>query len=195
MLRSPDLLFSPASDLASLHRSCQWQAVVHTTLTDVSASIFCRHGGEKAQSFSHSSSSSAAAEREREGHGDPDADAHADATAATAEQVEAALNRKNVEAVQGNRSATLVAAEALRGVGDGDAAGAEDAWVPDQETGLFVPADEAYGDGTGNGNGHTVSSSPSVLDQAVFVREEDMEDVERPAVGTVDVVDADAGAK
>jgi len=137
----------------------------------VSASIFCRHGGEKAQSFSHSSSSSTAAEREREGHADAEA---------TAAQVEAALNRKNVDVVQGeDHSATLVAAEALRGVGDGDAAGAEDAWVPDQETGVFVPADEAYGDGTGNGNGngHTVSASPSVLDQAVFVREEDMEDV------------------
>ena len=153
----------------------------------MSASIFCRHGGEKAQSFSHSST---AAEREREGHADAEA---------TAAQVEAALNRKNVDVVQGeDHSATLVAAdaaEALRGVGDGDAAGAEDAWVPDQETGLFVPADEAYGDGTGNGNGHTGSASPSVLDQAVFVREEDMEDVERPAVGTVDVADAGTGAK
>jgi hypothetical protein len=102
--------------------------------------------------------------------------------------VEAALNRKNVDVVQGDRSATLLAAdaaEALRGVGDGD----DDAWVPDQETGVFVPADEVSGDG--NGNGHTGSASPSVLDQAVFVREEDMEDVERPAVGgTVDVPDA-----
>jgi hypothetical protein len=34
-----------------------------------------------------------------------------------------------------------------------------------------------------------------VLDQAVFVREEDMEDVERPAIGTVDVADAGSGAK
>jgi hypothetical protein len=34
-----------------------------------------------------------------------------------------------------------------------------------------------------------------VLDQAVFVREEDMEDVERPAIGTVDVADAGTGAK
>jgi hypothetical protein len=146
----------------------------------MSASIFCRRGGAR-QSFSHSSST---AERERE--------CHADATAA---QVEAALNRKNVEVVQGDRSATLVAAdaaEALGGVGDG-AAGAEGAWVPDQETGVFVPADEASGDG--NGNGHTVSASPSVLDQAVFVREEDMEDVERPAIGTVDVADAGTGAK
>jgi len=111
--------------------------------------------------------------------------------------VEAALNRKNVEVVQGGRSATLVtadAAEALGGVGDG-AASADEAWVPDQETGVFVPAIEASGDGNGNGNGHTGSASPSVLDQAVFVREEDMEDVERPAVGTVDVADADAGAK
>jgi hypothetical protein len=107
-----------------------------------------------------------------------------------------------VDVVQGeDHSATLVAAEALGGVGDGDAAGADYAWVPDQETGVFVPADEASGitgDGTsnGNGNGHTGSASPSVLDQAVFVREEDMEDVERPAVGgTVDVANADAGTK
>ena len=95
--------------------------------------------------------------------------------------MEAALNRKNVEVVQGGRSATLVSAdgaEALGGVGDG-AASADDAWVPDQETGVFVPADEASGDRNGNGNGnrHTGSMSPSVLDQAVFVREEDMEDV------------------
>ena len=99
------------------------------------------------QSFFHST-----AEREREGHGDVDAEADADAMATTAVQVEAALNRKNVEAVQGNRSATLVAAdgvEALRGVGDSDAAGAEDAWVPDQETSVFVPADEPSGDGDG----------------------------------------------
>jgi hypothetical protein len=139
----------------------------------MSASIFCRRGGAR-QSFSHSSST---AERERE--------CHADATAA---QVEAALNRKNVDVVQGDRSATLVAAEAAEALG-----GVGDAWVPDQETGVFVPADEASGDG--NGNGHTVSASPSVLDQAVFVREEDMEDVERPAIGTVDVADAGTGAK
>ncbi|CAD6340520.1 unnamed protein product [Miscanthus lutarioriparius] len=81
-------------------------------------------------------------------------------------------------------------------------AGAEDAWVPDQETGVFVPADETSGDGDGknringaDGGGARGQAGPSVLDQAVFVREEDMEDVERPAVGTVDVADADASAK
>ena len=105
----------------------------------------------------------------------------------------------------GSRSETLVAAdaaEALRGMGDSDAAGDEDAWVPDQETGVFVPADEASGDSDGkngingaDGDGARGQAGPSVLDQAVFVREEDMEDVERPAVGTVDVADADAGAK
>lgn len=144
----------------------------------LSSSASCsRRGGGKAQSFSHST-----AEREREGHTDADA---------TAAQVEAALNRKNVDVVEGDHSATLLAADAaqaLRGVGDGDVAGADDAWVPDQETGVFVPADEASGDGTGNGNGHTqVSAAPSsVLDQTVFVRDEDMEDVERPAVGGTD---------
>ncbi|CAD6269512.1 unnamed protein product [Miscanthus lutarioriparius] len=172
-------------------------AAGHGGLAVLSSGSCCRRGGA-VQSFSHST-----AEREREGHGDADADADADATVATAAQVEAALNRKNVEAVQGNRSATLVAAdaaEALHGVGDSDAAGAEDAWVPDQETGVFVPANEASGDGKNGINGADGGSArgqagPSVLDQAVFVREEDMEDVERPAVGTVDVVDADAGAK
>ena len=87
----------------------------------------------------------------------------------------------------GSRSETLVAAdaaEALRGVGDSDAAGAEDAWVPDQETGVFVPADETSGDGDGkngingaDGGGARGHARSSVLDQAVFVREEDMEDV------------------
>uniref|UniRef100_A0A0D9WL30 Uncharacterized protein n=1 Tax=Leersia perrieri TaxID=77586 RepID=A0A0D9WL30_9ORYZ len=83
------------------------------------------------------------------------------------DQVEAALNRKNVE--------TVIPEEG---------GGPEDAWVPDQETGVFVPADEAAAvslsgaDKLSNGNG----DSSSVLDQAVFVREEEMEDVERPAV-------------
>ncbi|CAD6337990.1 unnamed protein product [Miscanthus lutarioriparius] len=163
------------------------RVTAHAGLAVLSSGSCCRRGGA-VQSFSHST-----AERELEGH----ADADADATAATAAQVEAALNCKNVEVVQGDHSATLVAAdaaEALGGVGDG-ASGADDAWVPDQETGVFVPAYEASGDGNGNGNGHTVSASPSVLDQAVFVREEDMEDVERPAMGTVDVADAGTGAK
>uniref|UniRef100_A0A0E0E211 Uncharacterized protein n=1 Tax=Oryza meridionalis TaxID=40149 RepID=A0A0E0E211_9ORYZ len=62
----------------------------------------------------------------------------------------------------------------------------EDAWVPDHETGIFVPVDEATVSGTENhdhcGAAATAGGSPSVLDQAMFVCEDDMEDVERPAV-------------
>ncbi|CAL5050480.1 unnamed protein product [Urochloa decumbens] len=106
-------------------------------------------------------------------------------TAAAA--VEASQNRKNVEVVQGeDRSATLLpdeAADALRGVGVG-AADADDAWLPDQETGVFVPAEEAAAaNGSAGGDGQAPAGAPpSVLDQTVFVRDEDMEDVERPAV-------------
>uniref|UniRef100_I1Q6K9 Uncharacterized protein n=1 Tax=Oryza glaberrima TaxID=4538 RepID=I1Q6K9_ORYGL len=86
-------------------------------------------------------------------------------------QVEAALNRKNVEALPED--------ETVEG-------GPEDAWVPDHETCVFVPADKSAVSGTENndhcGAAAAAGGSPSVLDQAVFVREEDMEDVERPAV-------------
>ncbi|CAN6166337.1 unnamed protein product [Urochloa humidicola] len=136
----------------------------------------CRCGG--ARGLSHSSS----AQRRQEDRDD----------AATAAQVEASQNRKNVEVVHGeDRSATLLpdeAADALRGVGVG--ADADDAWVPDQETGVFVPAEEAAaGNGSGDGAGAGAGGphdggTPSVLDQTVFVRE-DMEDVERPAVDMV----------
>ncbi|KAJ1257642.1 hypothetical protein BS78_10G011100 [Paspalum vaginatum] len=134
-----------------------------------SALSSCRRGGgAHHQSFSHSS----AAQRADHGGG------------SAAAEVEAALNRKNVDVVQGDRSATLLpddVAAALRGVGAG--ADAHDAWVPDQDTGVFVPADEAAGNGNGNGAQEQHGCAPpSVLDQAVFVREEEMEDVERPAV-------------
>ena len=67
---------------------------------------------------------------------------------------------------------------------------ADDAWVPEQETGVFVPAEEAAGTSSGSCSDgpHEQPAGPSVLDQAVFVRE-DMEDVERPAV---DMTGADA---
>ena len=59
----------------------------------------------------------------------------------TAAQVEAALNSKNVGVVdEEGRSATVLleeAVDALRFVG---ATEAEDTWVPDQDTGVFVPA-------------------------------------------------------
>lgn len=82
----------------------------------------------------------------------------------TAAQAEAALNSKNVEEV------------VQEAVDDADAASS---WVPDQETGVFVPAEGA-------------ASAASVMDQTVFNREEEMEDVERPAV---DMANGDNDAK
>uniref|UniRef100_A0A0E0EG81 Uncharacterized protein n=1 Tax=Oryza meridionalis TaxID=40149 RepID=A0A0E0EG81_9ORYZ len=68
-------------------------------------------------------------------------------------QVEAALNRKNVEALPED--------EMVEG-------GPKDAWVPDHETGIFVPTDEAAVSGTENhdhcGAAATAGGSPSVLD-------------------------------
>ena len=119
---------------------------------------------------------------------DQSADRHGEAAAVTAAQVEASMNRKNVEVVQGDRSATLLPDDAVDALGDVGAE-ADDAWVPDQETGVFVPAEEAAGSGSVSGaDGPHEQPGPSVLDQAVFVRE-DMEDVERPAV---DMTGADA---
>jgi hypothetical protein len=74
--------------------------------------------------------------------------------------VTAALNSKNVEEV------------VQEAVDDADAA----SWVPDQETGVFVPAEGAA----------------FVMDQTVFNREEEMEGVERPAV---DMANGDDDAK
>ena len=113
---------------------------------------------------------------------DQSADRHGEAAAVTAAQVEASMNRKNVEVVQGDRSATLLPGDAVDALGDVGAE-ADDAWVPDQETGVFVPAEEAAGTSSGSCSDgpHEQPAGPSVLDQAVFVRE-DMEDVERPAI-------------
>uniref|UniRef100_K3Y136 Uncharacterized protein n=2 Tax=Setaria italica TaxID=4555 RepID=K3Y136_SETIT len=166
----------------------------------MSALVFCRSGGTRG--LLHSS-----AQQRREDQSAGDRHNAASAAAVTAVQVEASLNRKNVEVVQGDRSATLLpdeAADALGGVGAEEAADAwvpdqetgvfvpaeeaADAWVPDQETGVFVPAEEAAGNG--NGGPHEQPAGPSVLDQAVFVRE-DMEDVERPPV---DMASAHGGA-
>ncbi|XP_062192811.1 uncharacterized protein LOC133896255 [Phragmites australis] len=123
----------------------------------------CRRGG--AQGHSSSSAHTQAEER--------NADHDAAADTVTAEQVETALNSKNVEEmVQEGRAATVLPEEV---VDDADAA-----WVPDQETGVFAPG--AVTDGPHEQPGRPL---PSVLDQAVFVREEDIEDVERPSEGNV----------
>ena len=161
--------------------------------------------------------SSASAQRE-----DERGDAHGPAAEAmTGAQVEAALNRKNVEVLQGEEHVATIG---------GALDGGEDAsWVPDQDTGVFGPAHvDTHGGGSAaapphlfggategsaaswadqdtgafvpadadadadahGGGAHPappqhlyggVGGTASVLDQAVFVREEEMEDVERPA--------------
>uniref|UniRef100_A0ACD5XWK7 Uncharacterized protein n=1 Tax=Avena sativa TaxID=4498 RepID=A0ACD5XWK7_AVESA len=121
-------------------------------------------------------SASAQAQREEDHK-----DAHGAAT--TREQVEAALNRKNVEVLQGEEHvATVLPDEAI----DICAAGAgEDAsWVPDQETGVFGPADPdiAATNGPSASAGTMPTEGGSVLDQPLFLREEEMQDVERPAM-------------
>uniref|UniRef100_A0A0A9FAF3 Uncharacterized protein n=1 Tax=Arundo donax TaxID=35708 RepID=A0A0A9FAF3_ARUDO len=132
-----------------------------------------RRGGDQG----HSSRSAHTQPEER------NADHDAAAETVTAEQVEAALNSKNVEEViqDGGRAAAVLPDEV---VDDADAA-----WVPNQETGIFAPAEEAAGAGA---DGPHDQPGPSVLDQTVFVREEDMEDVERPAV---DMANADGDDK
>ncbi|XP_044428193.1 uncharacterized protein [Triticum aestivum] len=119
------------------------------------------------------------------------------AGAMTGAQVEAALNRKNVEVLQGEEEhvATVLPDETIGGALDG---GEDASWVPDQDTGVFVPAGaDSHGDG---GGAHPappqhlyggVGGTASVLDQAVFVREEEMEDVESPAAVDVANVNVD----
>ncbi|KAK3131437.1 hypothetical protein QOZ80_6AG0506450 [Eleusine coracana subsp. coracana] len=97
----------------------------------------------------------------------------------TAAQVEAALNSKNVEeeeeVVVHAATTTVLPEEVVHH--DADAA----AWVPDQDTGVFVPADEAAA-GSSGATHEAHNGASSVLDQTVFNREEEMEDLERPAV-------------
>ncbi|KAM0882711.1 hypothetical protein ACQ4PT_032087 [Festuca glaucescens] len=101
-------------------------------------------------------------------------DVHAAAPAmTTGEQVEAALNTKNVEVLQGEEHVATVLPDETIDI-DGTGTGEDASWVPDQETGVFVPAD--------SDTAAMPTAGRSVLDQAVFVREEEMEDVERPAI-------------
>ncbi|KAF7046236.1 hypothetical protein CFC21_055282 [Triticum aestivum] len=125
-------------------------------------------------------------------------DVHGPAAAMTGAQVEAALNRKNVEVLQGEEEHVATATvlpdsdETVGGALDG---GEDASWVPDQDTGVFVPADadaDAHCGGAHPAPPHLyggVGGPASVLDQAVFVREEEMEDVERPAMGLTDAND------
>jgi hypothetical protein len=96
------------------------------------------------------------------------------------EQVEAALNSKNVEVLQGEEYVATMLPDETIDIG-GAGAGEDASWVPDQETGVFVPADSdtaaTHGDAA-----PMPTAGRSVLDQTVFVREEEMEDVERPAI-------------
>uniref|UniRef100_A0A453QG33 Uncharacterized protein n=1 Tax=Aegilops tauschii subsp. strangulata TaxID=200361 RepID=A0A453QG33_AEGTS len=116
----------------------------------------------------------------------------------TGAQVEAALNRKNVEVLQDEEEHVATGTvlphrhETIGGALDG---GEEASWVPDQDTGVFVPADADADADDHCGGAHPapphlyggVGRLASVLDQAVFVREEEMEDVERPAMDLTDV--------
>lgn len=136
--------------------------------------------------------SSASARREEEQY----KDVRAAAAAMTGAQVEAALNSKNVEVLQGEEHVATVLPDETIGSG-GSPAGEEDtSWVPDQDTGVFGPADvDTHGGAApphlyGRATTATTEGSASVLDQAVFVREEDMEDIERPAA--IDMVNANA---
>ena len=68
---------------------------------------------------------------------------------------------KNVEVVDEERqSATVLLDEAVNALWGVSAAEADDAWVPDQDTGVFVPAEEAA-----NGGAHNQQTRPAVLDQ------------------------------
>ncbi|XP_048543517.1 uncharacterized protein LOC125522502 [Triticum urartu] len=193
----------------------------------------CRNGA----SMNHSSAT-ASARREEEQYKDVRA-------TMTGAQVEAALNRKNVEVLQGEDEhvATVLPDETIGGALDG---GEDASWVPDQDTGVFGPAHvDAHGGGSAAAPPHLfggataattegsaassagqdtgafvpadadadadthgrgahpappqhlyggVGGTASVLDQAVFVREEEMEDVERPAAVDMANVNADVNA-
>ncbi|KAF7092940.1 hypothetical protein CFC21_095383 [Triticum aestivum] len=141
-------------------------------------------------SMNHSSAT-ASARREEEQYKDVRA-------TMTGAQVEAALNRKNVEVLQGEEEhvAAVLPDETIGGALDG---GEDASWVPDQDTGVFGPAGADTHGGSlaaapphlfGGATAATTEGTASVLDQALFVREEEMEDVERPAA--VDMANANA---
>jgi len=75
-----------------------------------------------------------------------------------------------VEVVDEERqSATVLLDEAVNALWGVGAAEAEDAWVPDQDTGVFVPAEEAAGTSSGSCSDgpHKQPAGPSALgDQA-----------------------------
>ncbi|XP_072968981.1 uncharacterized protein [Typha angustifolia] len=88
-----------------------------------------------------------------------------------------AQNSKNVEEYQEEAVATVLPDEMIEGE-------SESFWVPDPETGVFVPAEE--GDIDVHGSlpipPHTTGDggSSSVLEQTVWVRELEVEEFERP---------------
>ncbi|KAJ3672589.1 hypothetical protein LUZ60_007310 [Juncus effusus] len=104
-----------------------------------------------------------------------------DITKADMKQANEALNSKNIEEHDTNKQtvASVLPEEAIEQT--------ENFWAPDPETGVFVPAEETEGDSNGNSNvncsnpavpHHPTGNGPSVLDQTVFVREEEMEEVQ-----------------
>ena len=96
----------------------------------------------------------------------------------TGEQVGAALNSKNVEVLQCEDHVATMLSEDTMDIG-GAWAGKNASWVPDEETGVFAPADAdtAATHGPPGAAAAMPTAGGSVLDQAVFVREEEMEDV------------------
>lgn len=99
----------------------------------------CRRGDQAHQNYSISAQAQPEEEQK----------AIHDGGGAAGAQVEAALNRKNVEVHPEEETV-------------------EDAWVPDHETGVFVPADEAAVSGTENhdhyGAAAAAGGSSSMLD-------------------------------
>ncbi|KAM0873889.1 hypothetical protein ACQ4PT_037773 [Festuca glaucescens] len=91
------------------------------------------------------------------------------------------LNTKNVEVLKGEEHVATVLPDETIDIGGAAGAGEDASGVPDQETGVFVPADSDTA-ATHGAAADMPTAGKSVLDQAVFVREEEMEDVERPAI-------------
>jgi alkylation response protein AidB-like acyl-CoA dehydrogenase len=92
-----------------------------------------------------------------------------------------AQNTKNVEVLQGEEHVATVLPDETIDIGGVAGAGEDASWVPDQETGVFVPADTGATHGPAGDAAAIPTAGGSVLDQSVFVREEEIEDVERPA--------------
>ncbi|XP_020112353.1 uncharacterized protein LOC109726940 isoform X2 [Ananas comosus] len=142
----------------------------------------------------------------REVHGrkeESDGDDDDDTVSVDSNRVQEALNRKNPEKLQEESGAvaTVLPEEVL------ESAESDIFWAPDPETGVFVPAEEGEVDvntrlpapphpsgitngsgsskGNGNGNGSTV------LEETVWVREVEVEEIVRPPPIETETDDSD----